>query len=96
MPPAKEKSATTLQGGRVVHSMERESVVTQYFQTKLAVVEVRNGESQEDAWRRYLADNPENAGVVVKIFHYPEPSPLKKKGDIRSEFPLAIRREEMT
>ncbi len=80
-----------------MHSMPNESVVAQYFQTKLAVVEVRNGESQEDAWRRYLAENPDQAGAHVKIFHYPEPSPLKKKGaDIRSEFPLAIRPEKLT
>ncbi len=80
-----------------MHSMPNESVVAQYFQTKLAVVEVRNGESQEDAWRRYLAENPDQAGAHVKIFHYPEPSPLKKKSaDIRSEFPLAIRPEKLT
>jgi|WetSurMetagenome_2_1015567.scaffolds.fasta_scaffold60477_3 hypothetical protein len=95
MPPTKEKSAKVLQGGRDVHSVQNESVITQYFQTKLAVVEVRPGESQEDAWHRYLADNPDNAGAHVKIFHYPEPSPLKKNGDIRSEFPLAIRTEKL-
>jgi len=72
-----------------VHSVQNESAIKQYFQMKLAVVEVKNGESQEEAWRRYLADNPEYAGAHVKIFHYPEPSPLKKKnGDLRSEFPL--------
>ncbi len=74
-------------------SIENESAVTQYFQTKLAVIEVRQGESQEDAWRRYLAENPEDAGAHVKIFHYPEPSPLKKKGEIRADLPLVMRRE---
>ena len=79
-----------------MHSVQNESAITQYFQTKLAVVEVRKGESQEDAWRRYLAENPESAGAHVKIFHYPEPSPLKRKnGDIRSEFPLAIIPEKL-
>ncbi len=74
-------------------SIENESAVTQYFQTKLAVIEVRQGESQEDAWRRYLAENPEDAGAHVKIFHYPEPSPLKKKGEIRADLPLLMSRE---
>ena len=74
-------------------SIENESAIGQYFQTKLAVVEVRNGESQEDAWRRHLAEKPENAGAHVKIFHYPKPSPLKKQGEIRSNFPLGARRE---
>ena len=90
------KSSKLLQGGSNVRSVDNESAIKQYFQTKLAIVEVRNGESQEDAWLRYLAENPEQAGAHVKIFHYPEPSPLKKKkGDLRSEFPLAIRTEKL-
>jgi hypothetical protein len=96
MPPTKKKSSKALQGGRDVHSTQKESIVKQYFQTKLAVVEVRHGESQEDAWRRYLAENPDQAGAHVKIFHYPEPSPLKKnKTEIRSELPLSIRKENL-
>jgi hypothetical protein len=38
------------------------------------VVEVVNGESQEEAWRRYLTHHPESIGVRIKIFHYPNPS----------------------
>ena len=59
-------------------SSKNQSAIMKYFQTNLAVVEVQNGENQEDAWRRYLADNPESAGARVKIFHYPGPNPLKK------------------
>jgi hypothetical protein len=86
--PARETTCSVLQGGRIVVCSENQSAITQYFQTKLVVVEVRNGESQEEAWRRHLAENPESAGAQVKIFHYPKPSPLKKKGEIRSQFPL--------
>jgi hypothetical protein len=39
--------------------------------------QVRNQESQEEAWRRYLSDHPERVGVSVKIFHYPNPRPHK-------------------
>ena len=85
-----------LQGGRAVCSAENETAVTKYFQTKLAVVEVRRGESQEDAWRRYLAENPESAGADVKIFHYPEPGPLQRKGEIRAPFPLARRGDNVS
>ena len=56
---------------------KNQTALSQYLRTNLAVVEVRRGESQEDAWRRYLADNPECVGACVKIFHYPKPSPLK-------------------
>ena len=58
---------------------ENRSAIEKYFQTNLAVVEVQNGENQEEAWRRYLTDNPERAGAHVKIFHYPGVSPRKKE-----------------
>jgi hypothetical protein len=95
MTSTQEKITKVLQGGRDVCSIEKESLVAQYFQTKLAVVEVRNGESQEDAWRRYVAANPEQAGAHVKIFHYTEPSPLKKREEIRSKLPLTAGRENL-
>ena len=64
----------------IVHGSENKSALAQYLKTNFAVVEVQNGESQEAAWRRYLAGNPESVGVRVQIFHYREPSPLKLKG----------------
>jgi hypothetical protein len=93
---AREKTFKVLQGGRIVASSENQSAITQYFQTKLVVVEVQNGETQEEAWRRHLAANPESAGAQVKIFHYPESSPLKRKGEIRSTFPLSSRVKKLS
>lgn len=52
---------------------ENRSAIARLFQTSSAVVEVLHGESQDDAWCRYLASNPEGAGAHIKIFHYPEP-----------------------
>jgi hypothetical protein len=54
-----------------------QTVLARYLNIKLAVVEVRNGESQEEAWRRYLADHPVDASVRIKIFHYHNSSPRK-------------------
>lgn len=62
-----------------MHGSENQSAVAKYLRMNLALVEVNNGESQEEAWRRYLADNPESVGVRVKIFHYPKPSLLKAR-----------------
>ncbi len=56
---------------------EDQSVLGRYLNINLAVVEVRNGESQEDAWRRFLAEHPEKVGVCVKIFNYQNSSPRK-------------------
>ena len=59
----------------IMSDSEDQSVLAQYLKINLAVVEVRKGESQEEAWRRYLSVHPESVGVRVKIFHYPNPSP---------------------
>ncbi len=62
---------------------ENRSAIARLFQTISVVVEVLHGESQDDAWRRYLASNPEGAGASVKIFHFPEPvSRNNKNSDI--------------
>lgn len=45
----------------------------------VAVVVVRNGESQEVAWRRYLAEHPECVKVDVKIFHYSNQGSINQK-----------------
>jgi hypothetical protein len=47
------------------------------------VVEVRSGESQDEAWRRYVAENPKSAGVHIRIFHYSRPRSLKMEGGNR-------------
>ncbi len=62
-----------------MRGLENYSALAQYLRTNLAVVEVRHGESQEEAWRRHLIDNPECVGVRVKIFHYPKPVSLNLK-----------------
>ena len=49
---------------------EDQSGLGENLKINVAVVEVRSGESQEEAWRRYLAGHPESVGVHVKIFHY--------------------------
>jgi hypothetical protein len=54
-----------------VRGSENHSALAQYLMTNAAVVEIRNWESQEEAWRRYLADNPQSIRAHVKIFHYP-------------------------
>ena len=56
---------------------EDRSVLARYLNINLAVVEVGNGESQEEAWRRYLSDHPEKVWVRVKIFNYQNSSPRK-------------------
>ncbi len=38
---------------------------------RIAVVQVKIGESLKDAWQRHLLANPEDASVNIKIFNQP-------------------------
>jgi hypothetical protein len=38
---------------------------------RIAVVQVKLGESIIDAWHRHLLENPEDASVRIKIFNQP-------------------------
>ncbi len=51
----------------------KKSLLAQDLKISVAVVEVHDGDSQEEAWRRYLTHHPESVGVLIKIFHYPNP-----------------------
>ena len=57
---------------------EKTTGLSKYFETKLAVIEVNDGETQEEAWRRYLTLNPGYADTHIKIFHYPAKTTLSK------------------
>jgi len=61
----------------IMPDSEDRPVLAKYLNIKLAVVEVRKGESQEGAWRRYLVEHPEKVGVRIKIFHHHNSSPRK-------------------
>lgn len=40
---------------------------------KVVVVPVKNGETEDQAWRRYLRENPEDHRADIKIYHFPWP-----------------------
>jgi glutamine amidotransferase-like uncharacterized protein len=49
------------------------TALTRYFQMDVAVIEVKNGETQEQAWQRHLAAYPGTSRSAIKVFHYPAP-----------------------
>ena len=40
-----------------------------YFNVRLAIIEVRPGETQEDSWKRHLTDNPEANYANIRVFN---------------------------
>ena len=57
------------------NSEEPTRLLGRYFHQKVVVVEVQNGERQDEAWRRHLLISPEDATANIKIFHYLPPTP---------------------
>jgi hypothetical protein len=77
-----------------VCGFEKPTALTKYFETKLAVIEVKDGETQEEAWQRYLLTNPGNCNAHIKIFHYPEQSVPEKGSGGRTSI-QAIKRKRL-
>lgn len=38
---------------------------------KMAVVQVKSGETNTDAWARHLREHPHDANAMVKVFNQP-------------------------
>ena len=60
--------------------MEPQTEVERYFHCRIAVIEMRPGESKEDAWSRHLLEHPEDAYADIKVFNrYSMASIISKK-----------------
>jgi hypothetical protein len=62
-----------LQGGKefMYHCKEMAEFAAA-FDMKMAVVQVKPGESNKEAWSRHLKDNPHDAGAMIKVFNQPQ------------------------
>lgn len=49
--------------------METLSEVERYLYCRIAVIEIRPGETKEVAWSRHLANHPEDSNADIKIFN---------------------------
>jgi hypothetical protein len=59
------------------------------FDIKMAVVQVKPGESNREAWSRHVRDNPHDAGAMVKVFNQPQ---VKEAGQLRRN--VSVRAEK--
>jgi len=44
-----------------------------YWNLRVVVVLVRNGETEDQAWRRHLTENPTDRRADIKIYHFAWP-----------------------
>ncbi len=49
--------------------MERQTELERYCHCRIAIIEIRPGETKEGAWSRHLARHPEDSSAHVKIFN---------------------------
>lgn len=60
--------------------MEPQTEVERYFYCQVVVIEIRPGESKEDAWFRHIVEHPEDAYADIKVFNrYSMASIIPKK-----------------
>ncbi len=45
------------------------SRLKEYFNVRLAIIEVRPGETREDSWKRHVTAHPEAEYAKIKIFN---------------------------
>jgi hypothetical protein len=43
-----------------------------YFNVRQVIIEVRPGETREDAWKRHVIDHPEARNANIKVFNLPK------------------------
>lgn len=51
-----------------MRGLDQENLL-RYLNVRLAIVEVRAGESDEEAWRRHIREHPEQKHVNIRIFN---------------------------
>jgi hypothetical protein len=55
-----------------MHQYKELSDFATVLDIKMAVVEVRAGETDKEAWERHLQDYPRDADAMVKVFNHPQ------------------------
>jgi hypothetical protein len=41
----------------------------EYFNIRIAIIQLKTGETKEDAWSRHLSEHPEDSIATIKIFN---------------------------
>jgi hypothetical protein len=53
---------------------EEKEWLEKFLNIRIVIIEVRPGETKEEAWRHHLAGHPEDLGGAIRIFNH---RPLK-------------------
>jgi hypothetical protein len=53
-----------------------DETIKKYFSCQMAIVQVKLGETAEEAWRRHLTEHPEDIAANIKVFNSPDRAAL--------------------
>jgi len=62
---------------------QKSESLLKYFDVSLAIIEVLPNETEEEAWKKYVKEHPEQSNVKVRIFN----RKTESGKDIFSSFP---------
>ena len=51
-------------------TFEPHSALMRYFAYRMAIIQVKFGESHEEAWQRHLMEVPEDIYATIKVFNF--------------------------
>jgi len=54
-----------------MHQYKELADLAEVLDMKMAIVEVRVGESNNEAWKRHLRAHPHDANAMIKVFNQP-------------------------
>jgi hypothetical protein len=55
-----------------MHQYKEMADFAEALDMKMAVVQVKPGETNKDAWYRHLKDYPNDANAMIKVFNQPQ------------------------
>lgn len=54
----------------MIRIMPNSELLVNYFYYRLAIIQVRDGETNDAAWHRHLMETPDDISATIRVFNY--------------------------
>jgi hypothetical protein len=58
-----------IKGNNTISRFKPQSEVMKYFYYRLAIIQVRVGETNDEAWQRHLMEAPDDIYASIRVFN---------------------------
>ena len=69
MPKDKRYLMFNIKGNNTISRFKPQSEVMKYFYYWLAIIQVRVGETNDEAWQRHLMEAPDDIYATIRVFN---------------------------